>query len=46
MEDLLRIEDLKTYYFTRESVIKAVDGVSLNVRKGELLGLVLSLIHI
>ncbi|HDD66741.1 MAG TPA: ABC transporter ATP-binding protein [Nitrososphaeria archaeon] len=40
MEDLLRIEDLKTYYFTRESVIKAVDGVSLNVRKGELLGLV------
>ncbi|MCD6420814.1 MAG: ABC transporter ATP-binding protein [Thaumarchaeota archaeon] len=40
MEDLLRIEDLKTYYFTREGVIKAVDGVSLNVRKGELLGLV------
>ena len=40
MEDLLRIEGLKTYYFTREGVIKAVDGVSLNVRRGELLGLV------
>lgn len=40
MEELLKIENLKTYYFTREGVVRAVDNVSLTINKGELLGLV------
>jgi len=40
MTALLKIEDLKTYYFTESGVVKAVDGVTLNIEKGELLGLV------
>jgi oligopeptide/dipeptide ABC transporter ATP-binding protein len=37
---LLRVEGLKTYFFTRKAVLKAVDGVSFTVRKGEAVGLV------
>lgn len=40
MEELLKIKNLKTYYFTREGVVKAVDNVTLTINKGELLGLV------
>ena len=40
MEDLLRVENLKTYYFTQGGVVQAVDGVTLTIRRGELLGLV------
>ena len=40
MEELLKIENLKTYYFTREGVVRAVDNVSLTINEGELLGLV------
>jgi len=37
---LLDIEDLRVYYFSGEGVAKAVDGVSLFLRKGETLGVV------
>jgi len=37
---LLEIRDLKTYFYTMEGVVKAVDGVSYEVEEGETLGLV------
>jgi peptide/nickel transport system ATP-binding protein len=39
-DELLKIENLKTYFYTWAGVVKAVDGVSLNVKQGETLGLV------
>ncbi|HXF85086.1 MAG TPA: ABC transporter ATP-binding protein [Anaerolineales bacterium] len=37
---LLEIKNLKTYFFTEDGVVKAVDGVDLQVYPGEVLGLV------
>ncbi|HEV8642316.1 MAG TPA: ABC transporter ATP-binding protein [Methylomirabilota bacterium] len=37
---VLALTDLKTHYFTRAGVIRAVDGVSLMLNRGEVLGLV------
>jgi len=37
---LLEISRLCTYFFTRDGVVKAVDGVDLTVERGEILGLV------
>jgi oligopeptide/dipeptide ABC transporter ATP-binding protein len=37
---LLNIKNLKTYFFTEEGSVKAVDEVSLKINKGEVLGLV------
>jgi peptide/nickel transport system ATP-binding protein/oligopeptide transport system ATP-binding protein len=37
---ILRVEDLKTYFFLKRGVLKAVDGVSFDLRQGEVLGLV------
>ncbi len=37
---LLEINNLRTYYFTLRGVVKAVDNVSLNLEKGESLGIV------
>ena len=36
----LAVEDLATHFFTRAGLVKAVDGVSLSVGSGEVLGLV------
>ena len=40
MEHLLEIDQLKTYYFTDCGIVKAVDGVSFSVEKGQCLGIV------
>jgi peptide/nickel transport system ATP-binding protein len=37
---VLEVEGLKTWFFTKAGIVKAVDGVSLAVRRGEILGLV------
>jgi oligopeptide/dipeptide ABC transporter ATP-binding protein len=39
-EALLQIRDLRTSFYTHDGVVKAVDGVSFEVRRGEVLGLV------
>jgi peptide/nickel transport system ATP-binding protein len=37
---ILKIDDLKTYFFTRRGVVKAVNGVEFELRNGECLCLV------
>lgn len=37
---VLEVKVLKTYFFTRWGVVKAVDGVNFSLRRGESLGLV------
>jgi len=37
---LLEISDLKTYFYTEDGIVKAVDGVDLVVNRGEIVGLV------
>jgi peptide/nickel transport system ATP-binding protein len=37
---LLKVEGLKTYFFTRDGVVRAVDGVSFTVARGETLAIV------
>ncbi|MDI6704049.1 MAG: ATP-binding cassette domain-containing protein, partial [bacterium] len=40
MSNILEVKDLKTYFYTEQGVVKAVDGVSFVLREGEVLGIV------
>ena len=39
-ETVLEVEDLRTYFRTRWGTVKAVDGISFDLRRGETLGIV------
>jgi oligopeptide/dipeptide ABC transporter ATP-binding protein len=39
-ENLLEVKNLKTYFFTRGGVVKAVDDVSFGIKPGQTLGVV------
>ncbi len=40
MSCLLSIQDLRTYLYTRDGIVRAVDGVDLELEEGETLGIV------
>ncbi len=40
METILEIKNLKTHFFTKVGLIKAVDDISFKIKKGEIVGLV------
>ena len=37
---IIKVDNLKTYFYTEEGVVKAVDGVSFEIFQDEILGLV------
>jgi peptide/nickel transport system ATP-binding protein/oligopeptide transport system ATP-binding protein len=39
-EELLSVNNLKTQFFTSQGTLKAVDGVSFRIRKGETVGII------
>src|SRR5687767_3720229 len=39
-DSLLKVKDLRTYFHTEDGTVKAVDGVSFEVKRGDTLGIV------
>jgi ABC-type dipeptide/oligopeptide/nickel transport system ATPase component len=37
---ILKVNNLKTYFQTEDGVVKAVDGITFELKKGETLGIV------
>jgi len=40
MAEILKVENLKTYFKLQDGLVKAVDGISFSVNEGEVLGIV------
>jgi len=40
MDTLLKVSNLKTYFFTGEGLVKAIDGIDFSIARGETLALV------
>ncbi|MBW4827147.1 MAG: ABC transporter ATP-binding protein [Clostridiaceae bacterium] len=40
MDKLLEVKDLKTYFYTDDGIVKAVDGVNFSVESGKTIGIV------
>lgn len=38
--EILRVDELRTYFYTQEGVVRAVDGASFTVERGKVLGVV------
>ena len=38
--DILKVNNLKTYFYTATGIVKAVDGISFDIEKGSVFGLV------
>ena len=38
--NILEIKNLRTYFYTEDGIVKAVDGVDINLKQGETLGIV------
>ncbi len=38
-DELLRVEGLKTYFYTEDGIVKAVDGIDFSLKRGEVLGI-------
>lgn len=39
-KSLINIRNLRVYFFTEEGIVKAVEGIDLDIKKGETLGLI------
>jgi oligopeptide/dipeptide ABC transporter ATP-binding protein len=39
-QDLLTVEELRTYFYTEDGIVRAVDGVDLQIPSGSIVGLV------
>jgi peptide/nickel transport system ATP-binding protein len=40
VDTVLEVDDLRTVFFTRQGLVKAVDGISFSLRRGEILAIV------
>jgi len=40
MEELLKVDNLKTCFFTHRGTVRAVDGISFSIKRGETIGIV------
>ena len=39
-DNMLEVRDLKTHFLTDAGIVKAVDGISFDLKQGETLGIV------